>query len=154
MAQLELMSEDFKKLYAEFVQGCAALEADGSWDTLNSGDIITYYYTDLMSVILCLVAADGKYAPEEAEYVNRMFGFTYTADDLTEIMRTEFGNLSRLFREEVPAGFRILQAASVPLAAKYRELLFLACDIIAQSDNIVHPDETKLINSLRDSLSC
>lgn len=154
MTNLESMAEDFKTKYETFVQGCIALEADGLWDTFNAGDIVSYYYTDLMSVILCLVAADGRYAPEEADYVNRMFGFSYTADDLAEIMRTEFGNLNRLFREEVPAGYRILQAASIPLAAQYKELLLLACEIIAHSDNVVHPDETKLIKLLGDSLSC
>ena len=154
MTNLESMADDFKTRYEAFVQGCTALEADGLWDTLSAGDIVSYYYTDLMSVILCLVAADGRYAPEEADYVNRVFGVSYTADDLAEIMRTEFGNLDRLFRDEVPAGYRILQAASIPLAARYKELLLLACEIIARSDNVVHPDETKLIKLLGDSLSC
>ena len=153
MTSLENMAEAFKTKYAAFIRGCSALEADGLWDTANAGDITAYYRTDFMSVILCLVAAAGRYAQEEADYVNRMFGFSYTADDLTEIMRTEFGNFRRLFMNKVPAGYRILQAASPSMAAQYKDLLFLACDIIARSDGIIHPDEATLIRMLRESLS-
>ena len=151
MSRLQELSEAFRFQYEKFVNGCTALEEQGLWDDARSDSMETYYYNDIMCVILCLISADGTFSDTEAEYINSMFGFVYTADELRVMYGTEGRNIRGMLADEVPAGYRRLKDLNGKLAAYYRDLLFLVCDMIAECDGI-RPAEAAEIRSLRAAL--
>ena len=152
MSRLQELSEAFRFQYEKFVNGCAALEEQGLWDDARSESMETYYYNDIMCVILSLISADGTFSDAEAEYINEIFGFTYTPEELRAMYSTEGRSIRTLLTEEVPAGWKRLTQVNSRLAAHYRDMLFLVCDIIAGSDGI-RTAESKEIQSLRDALA-
>lgn len=152
MFDLHELSDAFKLQYDKFVTGCAAVEEEGLWDEDRFGSMETYYYNDIMCVILSLISADGTFSDAEAEYINEIFGFTYTPEELRAMYSTEGRSIRTLLTEEVPAGWKRLTQVNSRLAAHYRDMLFLVCDIIAGSDGI-RTAESKEIQSLRDALA-
>lgn len=151
MNQLQELSDAFKLQYEKFVNGCAAVEEQGLWNDARYDSMEAYYYNDIMCVILCLISADGTFSDTEADYVNNCFGFTYTADELQEMYGTEGSSIRSMLSDEVPAGFRLLKSINEKLAAHYRDMLFLICDMIAESDGI-KPAESREIESLKTAL--
>ena len=105
-----------------------------------------------MCVILCLSAADGVFSETEADYINEIFGFRYSADELREMYGTEGDSIRSMLTDEVPAGYRRLKSIHKELSSHYRDMLLIICDIIAESDGIVKPAEAGEIQVLRDAL--
>ena len=153
MNQLQELSDAFQLQYEKFTNGCAAVEAEGLWTGAQSDSMETYYYNDIMCVILCLVSADGTFSQAEADYINDIFGFRYTPEELREMYGTEGDSIRGMLTGEVPAGYRRLKQINEKLAAHYRDMLLLICDIIAGSDGIVNPAETREIQSLKTALA-
>ena len=153
MNKLQEMSDQFKFMYDKFLHGCDAIEAEGSWDTISSGQMEAYYFNDIMCVILHLISADGSFTQKEAEYVNQIFGFTYSPDEMKELYRTEGKDIRSMIKEEVPSGYKRMKLINAGLAEHYKEMLFLACDIVAESDGIVQPPEAEVIRGIKASLN-
>ena len=151
MDQLQNLSDAFKLQYEKFVNGCAAIEEQGLWDDTRYDSMEVYYYNDIMCVILCLISADGIFSDEEAAYIDRFFGFTYTAAELQEMYGTEGSNIRSMLTNEVPAGYRLLKSINEKIAAYYRDMLFIVCDMIAGSDGL-HPAESAEIEALKTAL--
>ena len=91
-------------------------------------------------------------SPEkEAEYLNRNFGFDYTAGKLAEAIENCRGKLGKPFGEQFRDGLARMEKINGKLAAAYAELLGLACDIVIASDGEITPEEieeAKRIKSL------
>ena len=151
MSLLQQKAESFKTMYEKFVNGCDALEQSGAWDTDASGEMEGYYFNDIMCVILHLISADGLFADEEAQYVNDVFGFRYSADELREIYRTEGDDIQKMIDAELPAGYEKMKAISTGLAGHYRALMLMICDIISGSDGIIHSAEGSIIGKVRET---
>lgn len=152
MNKLQELSDAFQLQYEKFVNGCAAVEEEGLWNEAQYGDMETYYYNDIMCVILCLISADGIFSETEADYINEIFGFRYSAAELREMYGTEGDSIRSMLVNEVPAGYRRLKSINKKLSVHYRDMLLIVCDIIAESDGIVNPAESGEIQALRAAL--
>ena len=149
MTKLQEMSENFKYQYEKFLNGCDALEDKKDWDVSVNGDMETYYFNDIMCVIVLLISADGKFAGGEAKYINDIFGFSYTPEELRELYRTNGEDIQNMLEAEVPAGYRRMKLINSKLAEHYRQLIFLICDIIAESDGYIQDAELKQIERVK-----
>ena len=138
---MNLLTESFKQKYEQFLTGCDAIEQAGGWDTEQYGEMETFYTNDLISLMLRLVATDGCVAQREADALNRLFGFSYTAETLADVyevcQENICGDFDRLFAEGVDR----LEAINAKLAQAYKELLTLICDIVMESDGVVSDKE-------------
>ena len=138
---MNLLTESFKQKYDQFLTGCDAIEQAGGWDTEQYGEMETFYTNDLISLMLRLVATDGCVAQREADVLNDLFGFTYTAETLAETYEVCRENMNADFDRLFAEGVDRLEGINQKLAQAYKELLVLICDIIMESDDVVSDKE-------------
>ncbi len=152
MFDLKAQSDAFQLQYEKFLHACDALEESGEWNKMIQGDMETYYFNDLMCAVLHLISADGVFSEKEADYVNELFGFRYTAEELAEIYRTEGKDVEKLFQEGIPEGYHRMKEKHPALAEHYREMLLQLCDLMAASDGYVRESEKTGIDLLKKQL--
>ena len=152
MDNLQAKADGFKLLYEKFLTGCDAFEEENLWNKDNDGEMEAFYFNDIMCVILRLVSADGVFAREEADYVNNVFGFRYTPEELAELYRVQGEDIDAHVLRGVPEGYRKLETLCPELAELYRQLLLQVCDVMSESDGSVHETEKKLIADLKAAL--
>ncbi len=153
MSRLQDLSDGFKLQYEKFLHGCDALEMDEIWDVDKLGDMETYYFNHMVCFILRLISADGVFSQEETKYVNDMFGFTYSDEELAEIYRTEGKDIRKMLDDDLPEGYRRLKEINDELASCYKDMLFQACDIISESDGIVRKSELDMKELVQKKLA-
>ena len=141
MQNTDSLTKAFKVKYERFLLGCDAIEESGAWDKETFGEMDVFYENDLLGLLLGLVAADGKVTEKEAEYLNRNFGFDYTAGKLAVAVENCRGKLGKPFGEQFRDGLARMEKINGKLAAAYAELLGLACDIVIASDGEITPEE-------------
>ena len=151
MDSLQSRAEGFKLLYEKFLTACDAFEEKNKWDRDQDGEMEAYYFHDIMCVFIHLISADGVFSPEEADFVNRVFGFEYTPEELAELYRVQGEDIENLLKY-IPADYGKLKQLNGDLAEMYKEMLLRACDTVAVSDGSVHKNEQKYIDSLKASL--
>ncbi len=145
-------AEDVKLMYEKFLTACSAFEEGNKWDRDQNGEMEAYYFHDIMCVFIHLISADGVFSPEEADFVNRVFGFGYTAEELAELYRVQGEDIEDMLKY-IPADYAKLKALSGELADMYKAMLLKACDVVAACDGSVHKNEQKYIDSLKASLA-
>lgn len=150
MKRIDVLTEEFKMKYEGFLIGCDALEELDLWDKEEHGEMDVFYQNDLVSVILRLIAADGKISDIEAEYLNRNFGFEYTAEELSEVYENCQDELAHSFDEQFKNGVTFIRSINEKLADAYKELLELICDIIIASDDVIDPSEVEEAKKLKE----
>lgn len=149
MKRNDLLTEEFKTKYERFLIGCDALEDLNLWDKDEHGEMDVFYQNDLVSVILRLIAVDGKISRKEAEYLNKNFGFDYTASELADIYENCEEEISHSFDEQLENGVTYMRSINEKLADMYEELLGLICDIIIESDDVIAPEEIEEAKKLK-----
>ena len=152
MESLKSGAEGIKLLYEKFLTACDAFEEENKWDRDQNGEMEAYYFHDLMCVFIHLISADGVFSPEEADFVNQVFGFGYTAEELAELYRVQGEDIEDLLKY-IPADYGKLKAFNGELAEMYKTMLLKACDVLAASDGSVHKNEQKYIDTLKASLA-
>ena len=152
MAKLQELSDAFKLQYEKFINGCDAMEEAGNWDISRDGNMETYYFNDIMCVIVMVISADGTFSEEEARYINEIFGFSYSAEELAELYRTNGSDIRNMLEGEVPAGYKRIKSLDTDMAQHYRNMLLLACDILAESDGVIQISEMNAIEKIKSSL--
>ncbi len=152
MDDLKTKTESFNLMYEKFVTACDSAEEAKKWDRENDGEMEAYYFNDLSCVIIRLMSSDGSFSEEEADDMNELFGFTYTADELKELYRVQSEDIDSLL-EEIPADIRKLEAIDPGIAQLFSSLLLTACEIISGSDRVIDDDEQKLIDGLKAKLA-
>ena len=152
MFKLQELSEAFKTQYEKFINACDALEDKGDWDVQADGEMEAYYLNDMMCAILMLISADGEFEEEEAKYINDIFGFRYTVDELKEIYRTNGGDIRNMLENEIPAGYRRMKSINSALAEHYRNLILHICGIMAESDGIIEVEEVQETEKIKKAL--
>lgn len=150
MKKIDMLTEEFKTKYERFLIGCDALEDLNLWDKEEHGEMDVFYQNDLVSVILRLIAADGEISEKEAEYLNKNFGFEYTADELADIYESCKEEISHSFDEQFENGVTYMRSINEKLADAYKELLGLICDIIIESDDVIAPEEIEEVIKLKE----
>ena len=141
MGKIDSLTEAFRVQYDRFIQHCDAIEETGAWDKETFGEMDVFYENDLVSLILRLIAADGKISGREVEYFNRNFGFDYTAEQLAEVYDICRGEIGESFDEKFKEDVASMRAINGELAALYEELLRNICDIVIASDGEISPEE-------------
>ena len=152
MFDLNAQSEAFKAQYEKFLTACDALEENGDWKKATQGDMETYYFNGLMCAALHLISADGLFSDEEADYINAVLGFHYSADELSEIYRTEKTDIDQLFTSGIPEDYRQLKKEYPEMAELYKTMLLQLCELIAASDGYVLENEKGRIAELKKNL--
>lgn len=152
MTRLQEMSESFKFQYEKFINGCDALEANGDWNVSSDGEMEAYYLNDIMCMITLLISSDGEFSDVEASYVNDMFGFSYTPEELKDLYKHSGNDIIDFVASEIPAGYRRMKLINSKLADHYKSMIYLICDIIAESDGIIHAAETRQIEKIKGIL--
>jgi len=150
MSKNQELSESFKLKYERFLIGCDAVQEEGNWSTHNLGEMGVYYTRELLTMILRIVAADGWVSQKETDYLNEFFGFTYTPEELEQAYdgleeRLHSTSVEKSIRDSV----KLLQAMNPRLAAAFRELIALSCEIISLGDGIVTDEEKAEIERLK-----
>ena len=59
----------------------------GLWDKEALGEMDVFYSNDLTSVIIRLIATDGKITQKEVDFLNETFDFEYTLDELIDVYK-------------------------------------------------------------------
>ncbi|MBE6960796.1 MAG: hypothetical protein E7448_08790 [Ruminococcaceae bacterium] len=149
MKNLNNNRESFKLKYASFLTGCDAIEDQDLWDKEALGEMEAFYANDLTGVIIRLIASDGKITQSEVAYLNEAFGFDYTVEELTELYDTCKEDIDRSFDENFENGITYMRKINPKLADAYKELLFLVCEIIIDSDGIIAVPEISEVVRLR-----
>ncbi len=149
MKDLKNYAEEFRYKYDEFLTGCDALEEMGLWNKEENGEMDAFYTGDLTSIIIRLISADGDITAKEVNYLNDMFGFIYTEEELTEIYEQCSEEIDKLFDEGVKNGYDIMNGLNKKLAAAYRELVMLICDTVIASDGVIDNVEIALAQKLK-----
>ena len=149
--ELARLTQDFRDRYAAFSDGCAAAERDSRWNTEEFGSMEGYAFAALSGAILSLIVSDGNVGERETEYLDENFGFDYTVDDLLELYGYAAKDILANAAENAKEALRLIRAADGGLAEDFRSLLFLACEIISESDDGVNEDEEAMIRQLREA---
>ena len=149
MSKLAEYSESFKLKYEKFLIGCDSLEEMGLWDKEAFGEMDAFYSTDLVSVIIRLIAADGAISQAEVAYINDIFGFTYTVEELKNLYDECGEAIESLYEEGMASGLSVMKEINERLAAAYQELLSLICDIVMESDGVIAAPELEMARKLK-----
>ena len=149
MSKLAEYSESFKLKYEKFLIGCDSLEEMGLWDKEAFGEMDAFYSTDLVSVIIRLIAADGAISQAEVAYINDIFGFTYTVEELKNLYDECGEAIESLYEEGMASCLSVMKEINERLAAAYQELLSLICDIVMESDGVIAAPELEMARKLK-----
>ncbi len=149
MNKIDRLTDEFKFKYERFWIGCDALEELDRWNKEEYGEMDVFYQNDLVSVILRLIAADGKISDQEVKYLNENFGFDYTTEELEEVYENCKDEIVHYFDEQFVNGVSLMRSINDKLADSYKELLGLICDIIIESDDVISPEEIKEASSMK-----
>ena len=149
MKNVAALTEEFRFKYERFILGCDCQEDLAAWDKETLGEMDVYYENELLGVILRLIVADGKISDKESDYLNRCFGYEQTPEMLSEVYENCRERYVRPIEEDFAESFRRLVAVNAKLAAAYRELLSLICDILTESDGAITPSEVETAQQLR-----
>ncbi len=154
MKNIDKFIEDYRIKYEEFITGCDAIEEAGLWDTETYGEMESFYTNDLVSMIVRLIAVDGKITRREAIYLDQTFEFNYTLDELIEVYNDCKDNLGEDFDKNFKQGIDLMRGINARIADSYKELLTLICEIIIESDGVVAESELAEVKRLKSMFDC
>jgi len=70
MKNVDMYIDSYKTKHEAFLIGCDSIEELGLWDKENLGEMDVFYSNDLTSIIIRLIATDGKITQKEVDYLN------------------------------------------------------------------------------------
>lgn len=149
MNNLRSKAENFKVMYEKFLNGCDSIEKMGLWDLEQNGEMDAYYSHDLVSIIVRLIAADGNITYSEVKYLNDMFGFRYTVEELATIYRDNGDAIDAIFDEGARNGLNLMRSINEKIADAYFDLIVAVCDIIIASDGVIASAEIELARKIK-----
>lgn len=141
-------TERFIERWEKFIVGCDALEESGKWNKSEYGEMEAFYENDMISIILRLIVSDDRITVEEADYLNKMFGFEYTPEELRELYESFAANVGEDPDAMLIEDYDLLKQVSAELATYYRELVSFACGIISESDGALAHYEFRTANHI------
>ncbi|MBQ8927237.1 MAG: TerB family tellurite resistance protein [Oscillospiraceae bacterium] len=150
MKELDREAESFRLHYEKFLIGCEAVAEEG-WDTEVLGEMGDYYTGMLLRIILRTVEADGWVSDQETRYVNDLFGFTYTNEELESVYESTANLLhSSEFDDELIGAIAMLESRGEKLCEAYRALIAQICTLIARSDGFFTEEEKAEIAKIQE----
>ena len=152
MEIIDINTSVFKTKYDKFIDLCNSVEKKQQWNKEDFGEMEVFYVTDLMSIIIRLVAVDGNISQKEVEYFNKTFGFECTLEELIDIYNNSIENIDGKFEANFVKGLDLLKKIDEELADLYKELLIMICEIIICSDDVKNPEEIKEFERLKEMI--
>ena len=152
MKKIDELTDSFKTRLDHFTIGCDSIEEIELWNKEESGELDVFCLNEFVSTILRLVAADDVITEQEADYVNKNFGFSYTADELKDIYENCQFVINDSFEERIREDIQLVSGVNAKLGEEFKELISLICGIIAASDNKISEEEQKEIDSIENVL--
>lgn len=149
MKNVEMYIDSFKMKHESFLIGCDSIEEMGLWDKEALGEMDVFYSNDLTSVIIRLIATDGKITQKEVDFLNETFDFEYTLDELIDVYNSCKDDIGHAFDENFENGITYMRKINAKLADAYKELLSLICEIIIESDGVVAESEIAEVKRLK-----
>ena len=149
MKNVEMYIDSFKMKHESFLIGCDSIEEMGLWDKDTLGEMDVFYTNDLTSVIIRLIATDGKITQKEVDFLNETFDFEYTLDELIDVYNSCKDDIGHAFDENFENGITHMRKINAKLADAYKELLSLICEIIIESDGIIAESEIAEVKRLK-----
>ena len=153
MRSIDFYVESFNMKYELFRTGCDSIENMGLWNKDLYGEMDVFYSNEIASIIIRLIAADGKIAQKEVDYLNTTFDFDYTLEELVEVYNSCKDDIGCSFDEGFENGITYMRKVSNKLADEYKELLVLICQIIVASDGVIAETEIAEVNRLKNMIS-
>ena len=142
--------DSFKMKHESFLIGCDSIEEMGLWDKEALGEMDVFYSNDLTSVIIRLIATDGKITQKEVDFLNETFDFEYTLDELIDVYNSCKDDIGHAFDENFENGITYMRKINAKLADAYKELLSLICEIIIESDGVIAESEIAEVKRLKE----
>ena len=149
MKNVEMYIDSFKMKHESFLIGCDSIEEMGLWDKEALGEMDVFYSNDLTSVIIRLIATDGKITQKEVDFLNETFDFEYTLDELIDVYNSCKDDIGHAFDENFENGITYMRRINAKLADAYKELLSLICEIIIESDGVIAESEIAEVKRLK-----
>ena len=149
MKNVEMYIDSFKMKHESFLIGCDSIEEMGLWDKEALGEMDVFYSNDLTSVIIRLIATDGKITQKEVDFLNETFDFEYTLDELIDVYNSCKDDIGHAFDENFENGITYMRKINAKLADTYKELLALICEIIIESDGVIAESEIAEVKRLK-----
>lgn len=149
MGNINTIIDSFKMKYESFLIGCDSIEEMGLWDKEAHGEMDVFYSNDLTSVIIRLIAADGKITQKEVDYLNETFDFEYSLEELIDVYNACRDDIGQAFDENFENGITYMRKINAKLADAYKELLSLICEIIIESDGVIAESEVSEVKRLK-----
>lgn len=149
MKNVEMYIDSFKMKHESFLIGCDSIEEMGLWDKEALGEMDVFYSNDLTSVIIRLIATDGKITQKEVDFLNETFDFEYTLDELIDVYNSCKDDIGHAFDENFENGITYMRKINAKLADAYKELLSLICEIIIESDGVIAEAEIAEVKRLK-----
>lgn len=150
MINIEAYTDSFKMKYEAFINGCDSIEEIDLWDKEALGEMDVFYTNDLTSIIIRLIAVDGNISQKEVDYLNKTFGFEYNLNELVEVYENCIDNIDESFDENFENGISYMRKINGKLADAYKELLYMICDIIINSDDVISSAEIDEVKRLKE----
>ena len=152
MNDLKKHSDDFKFQFEKFLIGCDSIEEIAFWDVEENGEMDAFYSAELTSIVVRLIVADGNVTQKEVDYLNDIFGFEYTVNQLSEVYENSKDAINKIFDCCANCGLNFMRSINEKLADAYRDLILMACDIVIASDGVVLSCEVDLANKLKEKI--
>ncbi|MBO5702282.1 MAG: hypothetical protein J6S71_07560 [Clostridia bacterium] len=149
MKNLQSLIDAFEMAHESFIIGCDSIEEMGLWNKNEYGEMEAFYSNDLVSVIIRLIATDGKITDKEVAYLDEIFGFQYDTDELREVYNCCQDDIGNSFDEAFENGITILRGINEKLANTYKRLLGLVCEIIIECDGVISASEAEEVKKLK-----
>ena len=149
MKNVEMYIDSFKMKHEQFLIGCDSIEEMGLLDKDTLGEMDVFYTNDLTSVIIRLIATDGKITQKEVDFLNETFDFEYTLDELIDVYNSCKDDIGHAFDENFENGITYMRKINAKLADAYKELLSLICEIIIESDGVIAESEIAEVKRLK-----
>lgn len=149
MKNVDMYIDSFKMKYESFLIGCDSIEKMGLWDKEAHGEMDAFYSNDLTSVIIRLIATDGKITQKEVDYLNETFDFEYSLEELIDVYNACRDDIGQAFDENFENGITYMRKINAKLADAYKELLSLICEIIIESDGVIAESEVSEVKRLK-----
>lgn len=132
---------------------CDGLEEDNNWNLEEFVEMDSYLINELMSVVLPLIAVDGKISEREVEYVNRIFGTEYSLPDLRVICMDVEDVDYKEIDERIRETSELLKVINKELEESYRDMYVALCELIEVSDLNLSVEEEDFLVSLKETMN-
>jgi hypothetical protein len=149
MKNVETYIDSFRMKHEAFLTGCDSIEEMGLWDKEGLGEMDAFYSNDLTSIAIRLVATDGKITYKEVDFLNKIFDYDFSLEELTDVYDSCKDDIGQAFDENFENGITHMRKINGKLADAYKELLSLICDIIIKSDGVIAESEIEEVKRLK-----